>query len=111
MKMHTKELLLSAAKSMATAILSRKKLTLICLSDNIVGCQIQWLNTFKNRSRIKLKADSVLPCGERSPQLLLLPPIYSSMRKMSLERVLCFVVIPFNNLRAEDTKENNMGGG
>lgn len=59
LKVHTEELLLSVAKSMATEILSSKKLTL-CLSDNIVGHQVQWLNTLRKQ---KSKADSVLPCG------------------------------------------------
>lgn len=41
MNAHTAELLLSAVKSMAIEMPSRKKLTLLYLSDNNVGCQIQ----------------------------------------------------------------------
>lgn len=44
---NTYRVLLSAVKSMATEMPSRKKLTLLCLSDNNVGCQIQWLKTLK----------------------------------------------------------------
>lgn len=42
--------------------------------------------------------------------MVLLLLIYLNMKNMSLERLLHFVLIPFNNLCAEDTNENNMGG-
>lgn len=92
----TEELLLSAVKSMAIEMPSRKKLTLLYLSGNIC-----WMpnsvaeNTQKTSYNIKSKPDSVLLCGWRSPQILVLSLVYLNMRNISLERLLRFVLMIF----------------
>lgn len=66
---------------------------------NSVAEHIQKLLTYQIKSRFCFTL------------LLLLSLIYLNMRNLSLERLLCFVLMPYNNLCVEDTKENNMGEG